>query len=402
MVAVFIFVVTYLLITVRRLNLLKLDRPSAALIGAVAMVAAGVLAPEEALAAVDGRTMLLLFGVMGLGVLLEQDGVFGWAERRLVARVRTPQAMLGWVIWVSGLASAFVTNDAVAILAAPVVLRLVDRYGLSPMPFLLGLATAVNTGSVATVVGNPQNMLCASFGGLAYRDFLLAVGPIALGSLVLNHAWVAWFFRRELGGKLNEEFRNDGSSTSEDSVSFWGVWVILGVAFAALLGADIAFGALGGLALLLVFKPGSGVELFKRLDWSILVFFGGLFVVVEGFLKTGWAAEFFTNYPLVELEKMGVWATSLVFLLGSNVFSNVPFILVVRDALAGSADPKALWTLLAVASTFAGNLTLLGSVANIIVAEAALERVHIGFWEHLKVGFPLAVVTTALGAWWLA
>ncbi len=396
MTSLLIFAVTYLLITVRRLNVIHVDRPTAVLIGAVAMVLFGVLTPSEALAAVDGRTIILLFGVMGLGVILTNDGVFAWAESYIMRHLRTPRALLGSVIWGAGISAAFITNDAAVILFTPVLFRLVRVYRLRPMPFVLALATAVNTGSVATVVGNPQNMLCASFGGLDYRTFLFVLGPVAVMALAVNHLGLVWWFRADLKGELPRvEFENSPAS-------FGAVWAVLAVAVLALLGVDIAFAALGGVALLLLRRPGDGARMFTGLDWSILVFFSGLFVVVAGFIQSGFPALFLERYPLHYFESHGHFGLSAVFLFGSNVFSNVPFILVVRDAVDALADPAKAWLILAMASTFAGNMTLVGSVANIIVAEGAREDGGIGFLEHLKVGFPLAVVTTFLGAAYIA
>ncbi len=392
MTSLFIFVFTYLLITVRRLNVIQIDRPSSVLIGAVAMVLFGVLTPSEALAAVDGRTIVLLFGVMGLGVILTNDGVFSWAESLAMGRLRTPRALLAAVIWGAGISAAFITNDAAAILFTPVLLRLIHAYRLKPLPFVLALATAVNTGSVATVIGNPQNMLCASFGALDYRTFLFVLGPVALLALAVNHLWLAWVFRADLRGELPEVESNDFEAT------FGAVGATVAVAVLALFGVDIAFAALGGVALLVLRRPGDGARMIAGLDWSILVFFSGLFVVVAGFMHSGLPAVFLERYPLQSFESQGDFGLPVVFLLGSNIFSNVPFILVVREAVDSLVEPTKAWLILAMASTFAGNMTLVGSVANIIVAEGTREHGGMGFWEHLKVGFPLAVVTTFLGA----
>src|SRR5690606_4392876 len=190
-----IFVVTYLLVSARRLQLLGFDRPAIALAGAVACVALGVLTPEAALAAIDSATLLLLFGVMGMGAFLAVDGFFDQLEAKLVAWARTPQRLLGMIVWGAGLLSAAITNDAVCVLAAPVVVRIIRAHGLPATPFLLALATAANTGSVATLVGNPQNMLCGLLGGLVYREFFVVMAPVAIVGLALNHVLLAWLFR---------------------------------------------------------------------------------------------------------------------------------------------------------------------------------------------------------------
>jgi Na+/H+ antiporter NhaD/arsenite permease-like protein len=398
---ILIFAVTYALISARRLSWLGLDRPAGALLGAVACVAFGVLTPERALSAVNGPTILLLFGVMGMGAFLGLDGFFDTIEHSLVRKAHTPARLLASVVWGAGLLSAFITNDAVCVLGAPLVVRLIRRHDLPPLPFLLALATAANTGSVATLVGNPQNMLCAVLGGLSYRDHLILVGPLALLCLALNHGLLYALFRRDLGrGPLNAS-ANISPINPRARVT---LSVLAGTAVAYTLGTDLAWSAAAGFVVLMLIHRRDTAQLWGRIDWSLLLFFSGLFVVVEGLMQSGAPAWLFDRYPLVDLGAGGLlgWMrTAGVFLVGSNVVSNVPFILVVRDQMTTLPNPTLGWELLTVSSTFAGNLTLLGSVANIIVAESARDIGGIGFLDHLKVGLPLAVATTLIGVLWL-
>jgi Na+/H+ antiporter NhaD/arsenite permease-like protein len=191
---VVIFAITYVLISARRLGWLGFDRPAGALAGAVACVVVGVLTPRAAVDAVDTDTLLLLFGMMGLGAFLAIDGFFDHVAIVAIRVAGTPGRLLGMVVWGAGILSALITNDAVCVLGAPLVVGIVQRHRLPALPFLLALATGANTGSVATLVGNPQNMLCASLGGLAYRDHLLLVGPVAVVALLINHRWCAGRF----------------------------------------------------------------------------------------------------------------------------------------------------------------------------------------------------------------
>lgn len=395
-----IFVLTYLLVSARRLRLLGFDRPAVALAGAVATVGLGVLTPDEALAAVDSATLLLLFGVMGMGAFLAVDGFFDQIEAQLIAWARTPARLLGMIVWGAGLLSAAVTNDAVCLLAAPVVVRIVREHRLPTTPFLLALATGANTGSVATLVGNPQNMLCGLLGGLVYRDFVMVMAPVALLGLASNHLILALLFRRELKaatlappGRVEPIARRAWISLS--------VVVLTSIAYT--LGANLAWTAALGFVLLMLLHRRDTRELWPRIDWSLLLFFAGLFVVVAGFQKSGAPAAFFERFPLAGLGSglSDGFRLAGIFLLGSNLVSNVPFILVVRDQVSALGDPRLGWELLAMASTFAGNLTLLGSVANIIVAEIARDVGGLGFWQHLKAGLPIALVTTALGTLWV-
>ena len=395
---VLIFAVTYVLISARRLDALGFDRPAGALLGAVASVAFGVLAPDEALAAVDASTLLLLLGVMGMGAFLAVDGLFEQLEGRLIALAKTPTRLFGILIWGSGLLAAVITNDAVCVLGAPLVVRLIERHRLPPLPYLLALATAANTGSVATLVGNPQNMLCAQLGELGYREHLILMAPVALLGLAVNHALLWAMFRSPLRG-ASLTATSDAVIAPRAKVS---LAIILLCSIAYTLGTDLAWTATGGFVVLMLIHRRDTRELWPRIDWTLLLFFAGLFVVVEAFVQSGVPAALFERYPLAVGEGMGAWLRLTgIFVIGSNVVSNVPFILVIRDQLATLPNPRAAWELLAMASTFAGNLTLLGSVANIIVAEAGREVGGIGFWQHLRVGVPLTLVTTLVGAAWL-
>ena len=395
-----VFACTYVLISMRRLNRLPLDRPAGVLLGAVALVLLGVLTPAEALGAVNGETIVLLFGVMGLGAYLALDGAFEEGERLLVRLARTPQGLLGGIVWSAGLLSAFITNDAVCVLAAPLVVRIVRSQRLPPLPYLLALATAANTGSVATLVGNPQNMLCAFLGRLTYREHLLLLGPAALLTLAANHALLAWMFRARLRGVRLLPLPGAVTPRGAPLVT---LGVIAATAVAYTLGANLAWSASTGFVALMLLHRKDTAQLWTRIDWSILLFFAGLFIVVEGLRHSGVPTALFGAFPLAGAQPglAGLARLSAIFLVGSNVVSNVPFILVVREAMGTLPDPRLGWELLALVSTLAGNLTLLGSVANIIVAESARELGGIGFWEHLRVGVPLTLITTAIGVLWL-
>ncbi|MDY0000285.1 MAG: SLC13 family permease [Polyangia bacterium] len=420
-IGVSIFALTYLVISARRLGWMPIGRPGGALLGAVLCVAAGVLGPEAALRAVDGHTLLLLFGMMGMGAFLAKEGFFDRAGEKLAAWARTPARLLGALIWSSGALAALITNDAVCVLGAPLVVGLIRRHSLPPLPFLLGLATAANTGSVATLVGNPQNMLCAILGGLSYRSHLVLMLPVAIAGLAINHGLIWWMFRRELSA-TSMTFGEEAACLASDCppgpsmcaamgsnagrlftariiVALGGILIS---ALLYLLGADLAWTAAGGCAFLLLALRPDPEEIWSRVDWSVLLFFAGLFVVVEGLVQSGAPAWFFERFPLWAGDgSESWWRLSGLFLLGSNVVSNVPFILVVREPVTALADPRLGWELLAMASTFAGNLTLIGSVANIIVAEKAREVGGLGFWEYLRVGAPLTLLTTALGTAWV-
>jgi len=394
------FGITYILIAVRRLRWIKIDRASGAIVGAVLAVAIGSVTPEEAAAAVDHSTLVLLLAVMGMGAFLSIDGFFDRAAVRLIASARTRGRLLTAVVWGAGALSAFITNDAVCVLAAPLVVRWIERWKLPRLPFLLGLATAANSGSVATLVGNPQNMLCASLGKLRFAAFMLHMVPVAVLALAVTHLILATLFKKELAGELPRE-PVEGELFSTKSVMT--LVVIAGTVLVYVVGGQMTYTALTGFALLLIVHRVDPAEVWARIDWSVLLFFGGLFISVDGFIRSGAPAWVFARVPLFEPPEgfAAYTRTAGFFLLGSNVVTNVPFILLVRDQMPNLPSPRLGWEMLAMASTFAGNLTLLGSVANIIVSEKSQSIGGLRFGEYAKAGVPIAIATTLVGTMWL-
>jgi Na+/H+ antiporter NhaD/arsenite permease-like protein len=394
-----VFAITYALISARRFQK-TLDRPAAALLGAVACVAFGVLSPDQALASVDPNTILLLFGVMGMGAFLAIDGFFDHLGERMARAAGTPRALMGLLVWGAGALSALITNDAVCVLGAPLVCRLIQKHKLPPVPFLLALCSGANTGSVATLVGNPQNMLCGILGGLEYRHFAASMVPVAVLSLAVNHGLLWLYFRKSVASATLTTVA-DATPLGPRNWSTLGVIGATAVAYTA--GTHLAWTAAAGFAVLMLLHRRSTSELWSHIDWPLLLFFSGLFVVVGGLTASGAPAWFFAQFPLAALgeDVSGFAGLSALFLVGSNIVSNVPFILVIEGQMSTLRDPERAWELLAMASTFAGNLTLLGSVANVIVAESARQWGGLGFREHLRFGAPLALITTALGTAWL-
>lgn len=393
---VLVFAVTYVLTATRRLKFVRLDRAGAALVGACLAIAVGAVTPAEAVLAVDHATIILLFAVMGMGGFLSLDGFFERAGRLLIARLRTKRRLVGALVWGAGILGAIVTNDAICVLGAPLVVQWIDRHKLPRLPLLAALATGANTGSVATLVGNPQNMLCGSLGKLSFAPFLFHMAPVAVVGLAINHAILLLMFRRELEGELPETEAPDHLLTKGSGIT---IGVTIGAVVLYMTGANLAFTALGALGFLLVVHREDPEKVWARVDWSVLLFFASLFIAVDAFARSGVAAWVFARFPLVSAQPgvMGWMRASMVFLIGSNIVTNVPFIVIVKPEMGSLPDPTLAWELLAMASTFAGNLTLLGSVANIIVAEKADKVGGMRFLEYLKFGLPIAVCTTIAG-----
>jgi Na+/H+ antiporter NhaD/arsenite permease-like protein len=393
--AIAIFAVTYALVSARRLRWVPLGRPTAALAGAVLMVLVAGFPAEEAFRAVDHATLALLLGMMGIVAYLARAGFFALAEAALLRRFPTPVALLAGTGLLSGILSAFLVNDAVCLFLTPVVVGACARLRLPYAPYLLAVATGANCGSVATLVGNPQCMMIGSLGGLGFADYALRMAPVAAAALAANTVLLVLFHRRALGAPR----RLEAPPPPVDRRGLRrAVAVTALVAAGFFAGLPLGWTALGGFALLALLSREDPAPVLREVDWSVLLFFASLFVVVGGFAATGIADRAWERLPPADLGGAGGRAALAGALAaGSNVVSNVPIVLVAAPKIASLGGDGIGWYLAAMATTFAGNLTLLGSVANIIVAEGARGRHELGFLEHLKFGALTTAVTLALG-----
>ncbi|MGC8724390.1 MAG: SLC13 family permease [Acidobacteriota bacterium] len=397
--ALLVFAVTYVLIAARRFSLLHIGRPAGALLGAVGMVLLGVLTPKEAFACVDLPTIGLLFGMMVLTGYLREAGLFSAVVWRTLDRKWSPRAVLGGVVWLSGLASAFLVNDTVCLMMTPLLCVLTEAAGLDPLPYLLALATSANIGSVATLAGNPQNMLIGMASGIPYREYLLVMAPVAALCLGLNH----WLLLSVFGKRLRSGARAEvsgGAPRVKRAIAARSLLVLAGVVVAWLLGADLAFTAVCGAALLILINRISPSKVFRELDWPLLLFFAALFVVVGGVERAGVVAALRAWLPAGG-GAAGIAGFTVVSVAASNLFSNVPFVLVAAKWVQGLPAPRLHWYLLALTSTFAGNLTLVGSMANLIVAELSGGLRVMGFRQYFRYGALVTLATTVAGVLYL-
>ncbi len=395
-IAVAIFAVTYALISGRRLKVLPLNRPAAALLGAVLMVASGVLTPEAAYRAVNYDTLVLLLGMMLIAAYLQLAGFFEWAADQILHRAGTPQRLLLYLMLTSAGLSALLVNDTVCLLLTPLVVAVIVRGRLPLLPYLLALATSANIGSVATLVGNPQNMIIGHLSGISFARFAAALTPVAVVGLVINYAVLRVGFRKVLAVARIESGDSVATVPVLDRRLFVKVAVVFGLVLTGFLaGLNLPWTALAGAALIMVLARRDTHPVLKLVDWHLLVFFAALFVVVEGLNGTGLPERF--RPDLGASVPTQAWNLTWLSVLGSNIFSNVPFVLVAGRWMSGFVNPDLMWQVLAMATTLAGNLTLLGSVANLIVVESARGHIEVGFWDYAKFGIPITIATTLAG-----
>lgn len=388
---------TYLGLALGHLPFFRVDRTGVAIIGGAVVVVSGLLPWDRAVAAVDAHTLVLLFGMMIVAAYLRLSGFFRLVTYAAVRRARTPTGLLGLIIVAAGVLSALFVNDVVCLVMAPIVLDLAHRLRLPPVPYLIALATAANVGSVATLTGNPQNMLVGSFSGLSYRAFLVREAPVAVIGLALVFAVIWLAYRRHLPPTLPAEALDEpGAVHRALMIKTMAAVSVMLVAFLA--GVPIALVAIGGAAYCLLTRRVNPDKVYREIDWALLVLFTGLFVVIGGVEASGLADQILDGAAAVGLYRPAV--LTVVTAILSNLVSNMPAVLLFKTVIPTFGEPARAWLVLAMASTLAGNLTILGSVANLIVVEQARSAgIQIGFLEYSRVGVPVTGLTLLVG--WL-
>jgi Na+/H+ antiporter NhaD/arsenite permease-like protein len=395
--AYIIFLSSYVVFALGKFPGLKIDRTGAAIIGAVGMVAFRIIRPAQAIQHVNFQTVVLLFSMMLIVGNLHLVGFFEWNAEVVLRRLK-PHHLLPAVIFTCGFLSAFFVNDIVCLVMVPFVLNITRKMSLQPLPYLLAVATASNIGSVATITGNPQNMLIGSFSGIHYRDFLFHLAPISIAGLFVDWAVLHWIHMRNVVRKA-EERTEIPLPTLDLSKLTKPLIVATGVVIGFFIGVDPALMAALGAAMLLITRTLEPQRLYKEVDWGLLVFFVGLFLIVGGAENAGITTRLLDVARNWNLQRTWVFTLSVATLC--NIVNNVPAVMLLKTMVPGFADPHKAWLVLAMASTLAGNLTITGSVANIIVVETAKPEVEIEYRDYLRVGLPITLLTLTIGWAWL-
>jgi Na+/H+ antiporter NhaD/arsenite permease-like protein len=394
--ALAIFACTYLALAVGGLPGLRVDRTGVAIIGAVLMLVTGVVSMGQAIAAIDYNTVVLLYGMMLLAGSLRLAGFFRLATVWVLERAHRPLPLLVAVTLVSGVLSAFFVNDIVCLVLTPLVIAVTRRAGVDPRPYLLALASASNIGSVATITGNPQNMMIGSLSGLSYVTFLAHLGPVAIIGLGATVGVILLAYRRELSGATPVSPGLVPVARVHRPLLLKAMLVTGAVLVGFIAGLPVSLVAVCGGAGLLLTRRVKPAKMYAAVDWNLLVLFVGLFIVVGGAEQSGLTERVFRALRHLDLHRPALLAAVIAIL--SNLFSNVPAVMLFRSLVPTLPDPAVAWLTIAMGSTLAGNLTLLGSVANLIVVEQArANRVEITFADHARVGIPLTLATLAIG-----
>ncbi len=396
-----VFVLTYAGVALGRAPGLRIDRAGIALVGASLMIALGTLSLDEALKSIDLDAIALLLGMMIIVSQLRVSGFFELAARFALRRAHSSPVLLAAIVIVTGFFSAFLVNDAICLVMAPLVIDVTRVLRRNPVPYLLAVAMASNAGSAATFTGNPQNMIIGVASHLPYADFVAELTPAAVVALALTAALIIVFYYAEFSTAFNVTVKDTPPRHHSKQLTK-GLLVTVGVIAGFFMGLPIAEAALIGGSFLLLSRAVNPRKLYAGIDGGLLLMFAGLFIVIAGVEKV-----LVTPNLIEAVAKQShfenPWVLSGVTALLSNLVSNVPAVLILKPFVSHLPDPGKAWRIVAMSSTFAGNFTLIGSVANLIVAECAKQAgVTISFLAHWRIGLLLTLASLWFGTWWLA
>jgi Na+/H+ antiporter NhaD/arsenite permease-like protein len=386
-------------IAIGRFPAFRMNRATISLVGATLIVLTGCIRLEQAYAAVDLNTVVLLFAMMVFNANLRMAGFFQLVGQTMRRSARSPMVLLALLIGFSSVLSALFINDTLVMMLTPIVLDVTLAAGVSPVPYLIALAVSANIGSMATIIGNPQNILIGASSGLSFWDFTRTLTPPALMLLVVAYLLIILVFPREFR-KIRFPPAPPGKVFVYKPLLLKSLVSFLFMAGGLVAGLPVSLAGLSGAALLLITRRIKPERVFADVDWSLLVLFPSLFVITRA-AQDSWLFGHFYAWAV------NAMSASIPVLAGlsaamSQLISNVPTVMLLRPLVPGMPDPRLGWLALSSATTLAGNLTLLGSVANLIVAELASRRnVHLGFAQYLKVGLPLTVLGISLTIAWL-
>jgi len=401
MLAITIFCLAYFGIALGKIPGLIVDRVGVALLGAIAMVVFGVVTIEGAVKSINLPTILLLYSLMIISAQLRLGGFYTWIALKIVPYYTHPRLFLLITMLVSALLSALLANDIVCFAFTPILALSLIEAGLNPLPFLIGLAVSSNIGSAATIIGNPQNMLIGQTGHLGFAKFFFWCSPPSLFALFASYLIILWIYREKIYGQekkiVEREQPKQPFNKWQTSKGIFAILILIALFFSSI---PRELSAIGIAGVLLCSRKMKTRDIMGLVDWHLITLFCALFVIIHGVSQSG-----HLDIIMNRLSNMGMNLHNLPILTGisaisSNLFSNVPATMLLISFL----DPlvNAQWYTLAVSSTFAGNLFLLGSIANLIVVEQAANcDVKITFSQHATVGIPVTLVSLLILFCWI-
>jgi len=395
-----VFVFTYALISIGSIPKLKISRGASAVLGGVLMILFGVISVNDISGFIDFDILFLLLGMMMLVAGLEFSGFFRIVSNFLIKRSGNKVRLLAYIMVICAALSAVALNDAIVLIFTPIVIRCCRNTNSNPVPYLIGVMFSANIGSLATSVGNPQNAYIASLAGISFTDFAIRMVPISLVCLPIAFFTIYAIFRKNLTSEQYAPIMDDDKEI--DRVRLWAVVAITlgavaGFTLSDAIGVETYVVAMvaGVLALAVVMSksPKNIVWVAKKINWMILVFFIGLFILMGAVVTSGLLGDIASLFPGFgdgeTPSAIGVAAFTAVL---SVLVSNVPAVMLIGNLLP--ANDMFLWFALAASSTLAGNAMIIASAANVIVAESSeAEGISFNFWKFAAIGVPVTFIT---------
>lgn len=392
LVVLVILIFTLAIFTLGKSPVFRVDRTGSVIVGSVIILACGFVSFDQAIGFVDFRTIVILFCMMLVVANLKVAGLFEYLGSMILQRVRSERMLLAVVIASTGFMSAVAINDIICLLFTPVVLLLCKQLCIDAKPYLIAVAMSSNIGSAATLLGNPQNILVGSLSQLNLLAYVLAVLPIVVVGLVITYLVIYYLYKDNMQANICAN-----ASTSlhyHKYLLIKGLLVLLAIVVGYMAGFDLTLLAMSGAAFLLITRRINPNKLYTSIDFNLLIMFVGLFIVIGEVEHSGLLKSFLRMLPDDITSSFGFFTVLTVVL--SNIVSNVPAVLLLQGFVP-TEQSAAWWTALALFSTIAGNLTLFGSMANLIVVEIAKrEHVQVSAREYLRVGLPVTIILTVI------
>jgi Na+/H+ antiporter NhaD/arsenite permease-like protein len=396
-----LFVLTYLGMAAGGIRGLRIDRSWIACCAAVLLLFSGALSMDEAAHHLDPGALLLLLALMLISAQFDFSGVYAWLNRYLTEHAERPAVLLLGVVLLGGVLSAVLVNDIVAFALTPLLCRSLQLRGLDPRPFLLALALSCNAGSAASLIGNPQNILIGQAGGLDFWGYVAVAGPPAVAAMAIVYA-VIWLQWRRRWGEARALVADDTAVELIHGARSYIKPLLASLALLALFATSLPreLSALLVAVLVMISRRVDSRDYVHKVDWNLLLLFAGLFLVSGAALQLPQLAQGAAWMAEHGLLPQGVWSLTTASLLASNLIGNVPFVVLLLGLMPELSHAVLIG--LAVMSTLAGNLLLIGSVVNLIVAEGARRQgVRVSFVDYARSGVPVTLLSMTVAGFWL-
>lgn len=392
LVTLVVLIFVLLIFTLGKSPIFRVDRTGSVLIAVAILLGTNNNSFSELISFVDFQTIVILFCMMVIVTNLRLAGMFELVGKLISNYIKNERQLLLAIIFCGGFLSSIAINDIVCLLFTPVVIMVCNDFNLSPKPHLIGLAIASNIGSAGSLIGNPQNILVANLSSLSLGFYIVQTVPIVIFGLMLTYGCIFFKYRTTFSENLiapkNNKFFYHKYLLLKSGM------VLLSIIIAYASGYSLLIATIIGATLLLLTRRVKPNKIYQGIDFNLLIMFIGLFALIGSVEKSG-ILEFFLKNINSTVQNSFAFFVGLTVII-SNTVSNVPAVLLLKNLIPQN-NAEFWWTSLALISTLAGNLTLFGSMANLIVVEVAKSKnIKISAWEYFKIGCPITIILVAL------